>query len=140
MARRRLLGDEQWTALLALPASERDVVRHCTLTPDDLALVGAKRSTPNRLGCALLLCALRYPGRALEPGEKPPVPMVAFVARQLGIEPAVFATGPDRPLTRREQLAELMRPGGSQASAGRKPVCRSAGRGTVPPAHPATHA
>ena len=38
MARRRLLGDEQWTALFALPEGERDVVRHCTLTPDDLPL------------------------------------------------------------------------------------------------------
>ena len=44
MARRRLLGDEQWAALFALPAGERDVVRHCTLAPDDLALVPAKRS------------------------------------------------------------------------------------------------
>ena len=68
MARRRLLGDEQWAALFALPAGERDVVRHCTLTPEDLALVAAKRSAPNRLGYALLLCALRHPGRALEPG------------------------------------------------------------------------
>ena len=74
MARRKLLGDEQWAALFALPAGERDVVRHCTLTPDDHTLVAAKRSAPNRLGYALLLCALRYPGRALDPGEKPPAP------------------------------------------------------------------
>ncbi len=38
MARRRLLGDEQWAALFALPAGERDVVRHCTLTPDDFSV------------------------------------------------------------------------------------------------------
>ena len=109
MARRRLLGDEQWAALFALPACERDIVRHCTLTPDDLTLIAAKRSAHNRLGYALLLCALRYPGRALEPGEKPSASMVAFVARQLGIDPAVLGTGSDRPQTRREQLAELMR-------------------------------
>ena len=42
MARRRLLGDEQWAALFALPAGERDVVRHCTLNPDDLALVAPR--------------------------------------------------------------------------------------------------
>ena len=38
--------------------------------------------------------------------------MVAFVARQLGIDTAVLGTGSDRPQTRREQLAELMRHGG----------------------------
>ena len=114
MARRRLLGNEQWAALFALPAGERDVVRHCTLTPDDLTLVAAKRSASNRLGYALLLCAVRHPGRALEPGERPPAPMVAFVARQLGIDPAILSTGSDRPQTRREQLAELMRHGSFQ--------------------------
>lgn len=102
MARRRLLDDEQWAALFALPAGECDVVRHCTLTPDDLTLVAAKRSVSNRLGYALLLCAL-------EPGERLPAPMGAFVARQLGIDPAILSTGSDRPQTRREQLAELMR-------------------------------
>ena len=40
---RRLFGDEHWAGLFALPADERDVVRHCTLTSDDLALVGIKR-------------------------------------------------------------------------------------------------
>ena len=40
--------------------------------------------------------------------------MVAFVARQLGIDPAVLGTGTDRPQTWREQLAELMRRGGFQ--------------------------
>ena len=29
MARRKLLGDEQWAALFALPAGERDVLRIC---------------------------------------------------------------------------------------------------------------
>lgn len=48
MARRRLLGDEQWAALFALPAGERDLVRHCTLTPEDLVLVTAKRSARKR--------------------------------------------------------------------------------------------
>lgn len=40
MARRRLFSDEHWAGLFALPTDERDVVRHCTLTADDLALIG----------------------------------------------------------------------------------------------------
>lgn len=112
MVRRRLFSDEHWAGLFALPADERDVVRHCTLTPEDLALIGVKRSAPNRLGYALLLCALRHPGRALDVGEVPPVPMVAYVAGQLGVDPATLAAYTGRPQTRREQLGDLMRRGG----------------------------
>src|SRR3954447_17396261 len=112
MARRRLFSDEHWAGLFALPADERAIVRHCTLAPDDLALIGAKRSARNRLGYALLLCALRHPGRALGVGETPPAAMVAYVARQLGLSPAALGTCPGRPQTRREQLGELMRYGG----------------------------
>jgi hypothetical protein len=49
MARRRLLGDGYWAGVFALPSEEREVVRHCTLTVDDMALVAAKRSPHNRL-------------------------------------------------------------------------------------------
>jgi hypothetical protein len=111
MARRRLLGDAFWTGVFALPTEELEVVRHCTLTPDDLALVAAKRSSHNRLAYALLLLALRHPGRALEVGEVPPTPMVAYVARQVGADPAALHAHHPRPQTRREQLAELMRRG-----------------------------
>ena len=78
MARPRLLGDEQWAALFALSAGERGVLRHCTLNPTTWRWSRAKRSSSNRLGYASLRCALRHPGRALEPGERPPAPMVAF--------------------------------------------------------------
>src|SRR4051794_29939866 len=87
MARRRLFSDEHWAGLFALPADERAIVRHCTLAPDDLALIGAKRSARNRLGYALLLCALRHPGRALGVGETPPAAMVADL-EQPGAEKA----------------------------------------------------
>ena len=112
MARQRLLGEAYWAAVFALPSEEREVVRHCTLTTDDLALVAAKRSPHNRLAYALLLLALRHPGRALEAGEVPPAPMVAYVARQVGADPAALDAHHLRPQTRREQLAELMRRGG----------------------------
>ena len=112
MARQRLLGDRYWAGVFALPSEEREVVRHCTLTVDDMALVAAKRSPHNRLAYALLLLALRHPGRALEAGEVPPAPMVAFVARQVDADPAAVAVHHLRRQTRREQLAELMRRGG----------------------------
>jgi Domain of unknown function (DUF4158) len=65
MVRRQLFTDEQWTRLLAPAREEREIVRHCTLSRDDLDLIAAKRSDHSRLGFAVLLCYLRHPGRAL---------------------------------------------------------------------------
>jgi hypothetical protein len=63
MARRRLLTGEQWAELLSPPARERDIVRHYTLTGQDLATIAAKRGDhkrpqPHRLRVDPLLSAL----------------------------------------------------------------------------------
>ena len=39
------------------------------LADDDLGHIRERRRTENRIGFALQLCALRYPGRLLSPGE-----------------------------------------------------------------------
>ncbi len=109
MARRRLLTGEQWAELLSPPAGERDIVRHYTLTEQDLATIVAKRGDHNRIGFALTLCYLRFPGRAFALGETPPLPLLRFIARQLHIEPGAFAAYARRDQTRREHLAVLMR-------------------------------
>jgi TnpA family transposase len=62
MPRRRVLTPTQFDALLALPTREADLIRHYTLSPDDLAVIARRRRPYNRLGFALQLCALRYPG------------------------------------------------------------------------------
>ena len=74
MAKRRLLSDAYWAGVVSLPSGEREVVRHCTLTTDDIALVALKRSPHNRLAYALLLLALRHPGRAMNAGGRRVLP------------------------------------------------------------------
>ncbi len=65
------------------------MVRHYTLSSEDLALIDRRRGDPNRLGFPVLLCYLRLPGRTLRQEEQPPAAMLAFIAEQLaiGIEP-----------------------------------------------------
>src|SRR3954469_7958369 len=115
MARRRLLGDDLWARHLEPPADEREIARHFTLTRDDLLAIASKRTTPNRLGYALLLLYLRCPGRVLEAGEIPPDAVLAYVARQLNIPARAFDDYAVRDATRREHLAELMTAGGYAA-------------------------
>ena len=61
----------------------------------------------NRLGFAVQLCLLRYPGQYLGPGDHPPEAMITFVADQVGAPPAAFADYAHRDQTRREHAAEL---------------------------------
>jgi TnpA family transposase len=109
MPPRTLLSYEQRTRLFAIPTDAPEMTRHYVLDADDLALVGARRRAGNRLGFAVQLCALRHPGRVLDPSESPPAPMLAFVARQIGVDPALFGEYARRAETRREHLLELQR-------------------------------
>lgn len=59
------------------------LVRHWTLSEAELTAVARRRRDRNRLGYALQLCALRYPGRLLRPGELIPAEAMRFLADQL---------------------------------------------------------
>ena len=107
MSIRALLSAEQRHRLFAIPAERAEMARHYVLAPDDLVLIRAKRRAPNRLGFAIQLCLLRYPGQGLGPGEHPPEPLVGFVAEQLGLTPDAFAEYAARDQTRREHAVEL---------------------------------
>ena len=82
---RELLTESQRLSLQTPASDERGMVRHYTLSSEDLALINRRRGDPNRLGCALILCYLRFPGRILQQGEQPPAALCAFVAEQLSL-------------------------------------------------------
>lgn len=52
----------QRDALLALPDDEAMVIRYHSLDANDLAAINSARTPETRLGYALQLCCLRYPG------------------------------------------------------------------------------
>ena len=85
MPRRHILSARQRSALLDLPTDEASLLRHYILADDDLIHVDRRRRPENRIGFALQLCALRYPGRMLAPGEVIPLAASAFLGAQLGI-------------------------------------------------------
>jgi hypothetical protein len=77
------------------------------LSSEDLSLINRRRGDPNRLGFALMLCYLRFPGRILQQGEQPPAALCAFVAEQLGLDAAHFGDYAERDQTRREHVLEI---------------------------------
>ena len=56
MARRTVLTSRQRSALFALPQREADLLRHYTLSDEDLQNIGVQRRPRNKLGFALQLC------------------------------------------------------------------------------------
>ncbi len=91
MPRRRAITDAQLEALLVAPTAEPILIRHYTLSPAGLAVIARRRRPPNRLGFAIQLCALRFPGRLLQPGEVAPREVLVFVAEQLDLPSDVLA-------------------------------------------------
>jgi TnpA family transposase len=109
MPARTVLSSEQRTRLFAIPTDTAEMTRHYVFDADDLALVRPRRRGGNRLGFTVHLSALRHPGRVLDPSESPPAPMIAFVAGQIGIDPALFGEYARRAETRREHVLELQK-------------------------------
>ena len=125
--RRQQLTETQIAALFDPRTDRRELVRHCTLTETDLAMIRRCRGDHSRLGyalllCYLLLCYLRYPGRSLRTNERPPAALVSFVAEQVDVRPEAIDDYLASEQNRRRHAAELqgrlrLRPFGKRAAA-----------------------
>ena len=119
MTRRTILTDRQRAALFDLPTEEGLLLRHYMLADDDLATINERRRPANRIGFALQLCALRFPGRALNPGEVIPRPVLAFIGAQLGIPAEALLTYASRRQTRQQHMDALRQIYGYKTFTGR---------------------
>lgn len=107
MPRRSILTERQRSALFDLPTDEASILHHYTLADDDLEHIRTRRHARNRLGFALQLCAFRYPGRLLLPGEVIPMAVSRFIAAQLGEEMEELCKYAETDVTRRRHLVDL---------------------------------
>ena len=107
MARRQLLTDEERQALLGIPPDADSLARLFTLSRVDRNLVAERRGDANRLGCAVQLALLRYPGTALAYLDQPPDALVSWMAGQLEIPAAAFAEYARRPQTMTDHARQL---------------------------------
>lgn len=107
MKKHEILSPQSRAALFDPPIESTAIVRHYTFTSEDLALIRRRRRAANRLGYAVNLAYLRFPGRTFGVEEAPPADMLAFITKQIGCEPGDFGVYARRSETRREHLGEL---------------------------------
>jgi TnpA family transposase len=119
MPRRVALTDRQRDALLRLPVDQAELLRHYTLSDEDIGHIRQRRRPHNKFGFALQLCVLRYPGRILAPGEIIPMEVLEFIGAQLGLRGEDLIDYAAREETRHEHLAELRAIYGFRSFAGR---------------------
>jgi Domain of unknown function (DUF4158) len=82
--------------------SHREVVRYWLLSEKDINGINGRRREYNRLGYAVQLCLLRYPGWPLKTDEPAPPNLLNYLGQQLGADTAEFADYAKRDNTRQE--------------------------------------
>ena len=107
MPRRSILSSSERDSLLALPDSKDELIRHYTFNETDLSIIRQHRGSANRLGFAVQLCYMRYPGVTLAAEAEPFRPLLLMVANQLKVPHDSWAEYGQRAETRRERLLEL---------------------------------
>src|SRR2546423_3019909 len=105
--RRQQLTKAQIPALFDHRTDRRELVRHGTLSEADTAMIRRCRGDHSRLGYAVMLCYLRYPGRPLRIDERPPAALISFVAEQIDVRPEVIDDYLISGQNRRRHAAEL---------------------------------
>lgn len=107
MAHRTILTDRQRDNLMALPADEPSLLDYYVLSDEDITRIKQRHDDHNRLGFALQLCALRYPGRYLNADDLLPKELIGFIGAQIGLSEKQLSEFTYKSVTRYEHLRAL---------------------------------
>jgi TnpA family transposase len=107
MSRRSILSATDRASLFALPENHDDLIRFYSFDESDMALIRQRRGDANRIGFAVQLALLRYPGFAPASDIELPTPFIEWVAQQIRGNPNAWAKYGQRDETRREHFLEL---------------------------------
>ncbi|NJK98303.1 MAG: Tn3 family transposase, partial [Bacteroidales bacterium] len=108
MSRRQILTETERNDLFAIPEEREDLIRLYSLSERDISMIDQKsRGNENRLGIAIQLCYMRFPGIILPVGQQPSLRLLNFISDQLNIDPQVWSSYSERSATRREHILSL---------------------------------
>ena len=108
MPRRSVFTESEKQALLIIPTELPELSKYYLLSETEISLINQKRGKHNKLGFALLLCCMRYPGLSFDAETDIQPQTIKFIADQLKIKDfSVWHNYFKRDSTRREHILEL---------------------------------
>jgi TnpA family transposase len=107
MPRRAILTDMERKSLFALPDNQEGLILHYCFSESDISIIRQHRGAANKIGFAVQLCYMRYPGIILPVEDDPGIALLQIVAQQIGIESTEWVKYARRAETRRDHLLEL---------------------------------
>lgn len=106
---KELLTADQRTEFVRIPINmtERELEIYYTFSQHDLEIINRHRRDHNRLGFAVQLCVLRYPGWSLSYVEPIPDYVIQYIAKQIDADPDSFSLYAKLDPTKHEHLEEI---------------------------------
>ena len=83
MPRHSILSSTELGSLFEIPDDRAFMLQHYTLSDSDKSIVHQHRGASNKLGFAIQLCYMRYPGVILGINDEPFKPLLFMMAAQL---------------------------------------------------------
>lgn len=109
MPRRIILTEKQSEKLMALSTDAPTMLKYYVLSDEDFSHIKQRHGGHNRLGFAIQLCALRYPGRYLSPDDILPYEFMSFIGEQIGLTEDEISGFTYKSVTRYEHLRTLQK-------------------------------
>ena len=106
MSRRSILSASEKESLLAIPEDQDSLIRLYSFSDADLTIIEQRRGDENRLGFAIQLSYMRYPGIIFGVNQLPNSKILDLVGAQLNIDTAMWNEYSGRKQTRREHLVD----------------------------------
>ncbi|MBE7145332.1 MULTISPECIES: Tn3 family transposase [Bacillus cereus group] len=104
---RELLTLEQRQDFMQIPEDEWILGAYFTFSKRDLEIVNKRRREENRLGFAVQLAVLRYPGWPYTHIKSIPESVIHYISKQIGATPSSISLYPQRENTLWDHLKEL---------------------------------
>ncbi|MFA1643630.1 Tn3 family transposase [Chryseomicrobium imtechense] len=104
---RELLTTDQRNLLMKIPEDDLIEGAYYTFSNHDLAVINKRRREENRLGFAMQLAVLRYPGWSYTHIKNIPDSVIRYIAKQINADPFSLSLYPQRENTLWDHLKEI---------------------------------